>query len=86
MESHFRLTLCDVLFGIPIKNDTNIQILNFLILISKWYINNTKTKKEPLYFFDLLALIREKVEVMVKSKIIGGMPTERWLEELHNMV
>ncbi len=87
LETHFHsLSICDIIFGICIEDDINIQIINFLILIGKWYINKTKTRNEPLYFIELLRHIKEKVEIMMKSSDNGLAPPERWLEELHSMV
>ena len=47
-EFSFDLTICEVLFGIPINND--MKILNFLIIITKSYINKTKVLEQERVF------------------------------------
>ena len=39
------LTVCGVLFGIPSCNNPDLKIINFLIHIGKWYLNNSKTNQ-----------------------------------------
>ena len=46
LEVSFNLTICEIIFGIPIKNDDNIEMLNFLLIITKLYINKTKSTKK----------------------------------------
>ena len=39
------LTVCEVMFGIPIYNNPDFNAVNFLILVGKWYLNNCKNTK-----------------------------------------
>ena len=39
----YKLTKSEILFGIPISNMVDLDILNFLILMGKQYINKQKT-------------------------------------------
>ena len=61
LEFSFKFSICEIIFGLIGLNDENIKITNFLILITKFYINKNRTKEEPLYFFELLSVIRQKV-------------------------
>ena len=54
----FKLTICEVIFGIPIIVYKNMNVLNFLILITKYYINKNRTGNRPLFFFELLQTIK----------------------------
>ena len=46
----YNLTLCEVLFGIPIYNSADIQIINYVILLGKHYINKPKENKKQFTF------------------------------------
>lgn len=46
----FELTVCEVLFTLPTYNNPDMLLLNFPILLGKWYINNCKFKKQQSYF------------------------------------
>ena len=48
----YKLTECKILFGIPISNTVDLDIMNFLILMGKQYINKQKTGKKYVYFFE----------------------------------
>ena len=49
----YKLTECEILFGIPIANEVYHNILNFLILMGKLYISK-KSGKKDIYFFEFL--------------------------------
>ena len=43
-------TVCEVIFGIPIYNNSDFKIIIFLILFGKWFQNNMKTQNKLIYF------------------------------------
>ena len=45
----FKLTVCELLFGIPNYNCADTKLLIFLILLGKWYINHCNVKEKPIY-------------------------------------
>ena len=49
----------EVIFGIPTNHNSDTKILNFLILIGKWYINKSKIKQTPIYFIEYLSILRD---------------------------
>ena len=55
------LTVCEFIFGIPIYNNSDFKIINFLILIEKWYM---KTQNKLIYFIEFIAIIKEKTEIL----------------------
>jgi len=65
LECTFPLTICEVIFGIAIKNNIDIDIIHFMVLINKWYINKAKTDEQPLYFWSLLNIVRDKIRIIV---------------------
>ena len=63
LETNTKFTVCEVIFGIPTNNDLNTQWINYILLISKWYINKNKEQDKPLYFFKaLLGILKNKIE------------------------
>ena len=66
LEYGFELTVCEILFGIPMNNNyDDSRLLNFLILFGKWYINKRKSNQNPIYFLEYLTLIKDKVRTMM---------------------
>ena len=57
-----QLTICEIIFGITITGNSSINTINFLILTGKLFINKSRTKKQPLYFINFLALVKEKIQ------------------------
>ena len=55
------LTVCEVLFGLPAHNNSDLKLTNFSILIGKWFLNNAKTQNKTLYFLDFINLIKGKI-------------------------
>ena len=58
----FEFTVCEILFGFPNQGVPDIEIMKFLILMGKWYLNNSKSKEEPILFFEFLIKLRDKLE------------------------
>ena len=65
LDINFPLTECEILFGISNNNDITIQIINFLILLTKWFIIHKKTQEKELFFIDLLTCFRDKVKLNI---------------------
>ena len=62
LEIKFRFTICEILLGIPVENDNTISTLNLIILLGKSYINMKRSKKENLYLFEFITIVKEKME------------------------
>ena len=67
----FRLKPEDVIFGICNLNDDNvINIVNYCILMAKYYIAETRKKEDEPNLFDYLRFIKYKLNLdLVHSKI-----------------
>ena len=46
----FKFTVCEVLFGLQLREDPILHIINYVNLIGKWFLNNKKLKIK-LYTF-----------------------------------
>ena len=87
LEYGFELTVCEILFGIPMNNNyDDSKLLNFLILFGKWYINKRKSNQNPIYFLEYLTLIKDKVRTMIHRPSMEGMGVEPWLETLDDLL
>ena len=64
-EFSFDLRESDILLGIlnP-NNDINIDILNYCILVGKWYIYQTKQNNSQIFFFNYLSTLKSKLEIL----------------------
>ena len=76
------LTVCEVLFGLPTHNNSDLKLTNFLILIGKWFLNNCKTQNKPLYFLDFISLIKDKIEILKTISISNNENVETWVDDL----
>ena len=77
----YKLTECEILFGIPISNTVDLDIMNFLILMGKQYINKQKTGKKDIYCFEFLNQIRSKLEIIITSNLYS-----EWQNNLYNIL
>ena len=67
-------------------NESNIELINFLILITKWYLNKTKAELNPIFFFRLLSIIRDKIRTILYINSLNNTENEDWQDELCEML
>ena len=65
LEVNIKLTICEIIFGIPINNDRYTNVINYITLISKWYINENKEQGKTLYFIELLSILKNKIDSII---------------------
>ena len=82
LEVTFDLTICEVLFGIPIYNNKDINIINFLIMIGKWFINQCRMNETPIYFINYLYIVKEKIEIIILNNSLNDYENSDWQEAL----
>ena len=78
LDRSFRLTICEIVFGIPIDQNQAIQAINFIILLGKWFINNSRTQNQQLTFKTFLRLLKKKIEEIILSKTINNVDPQLW--------
>ena len=83
LDISFPLTICEVLFGIPIFNDPNIQIINFLIIITKWYINQCRTKGKNIFFIEMISIVKNKIDGMAHLNKMRYSEDDSWINKLN---
>jgi len=88
LDVSVNFTVCEILLGIPIvnKSDSLTQILNYLILIAKWYINKCKTALNPVFFVNYLLLVRQKIETVILCNTLNDRESFDWQEELYTLL
>ena len=70
LETCFQFTICDIIFGILIKEE-NIDLPNFIIIIGKWYINKMRTQNQELKLNYFLKLLKNKIDMIIHNKTIN---------------
>ena len=75
-------TVCEILFRICIDNNESINIINFLILLGKQFINKSRTNKEPLYFIKFISLLKNKIENIIYTKNNNSQDVKSWERDL----
>ena len=84
LDTSMKFTVCEILFGICIENNDSFNIMNFLILLGKKFINKSRSNSEPLYFINFLSFLKEKIENIVYIKTINSHELNGWESELAN--
>ena len=61
---HINFTVLDVLIGIPnYAKDSNIAMLNFIILLTKYYIKKSREQNLRVIFSKFKTLLRDRLEI-----------------------
>ena len=81
LDFGFEFTICEVLFGFP-KHVIDSDLLNFIILMGKWYINKNKSEEKSKMLFEFLVIIKKKLELMIKGSEMVGRKTKSWHDTL----
>ena len=82
----YNLTVCKVIFGIPLSNDSDTELLNFLILLGKKYINYNKSNEMPLIFILFLEYARDKIDTLVRINVNKGIENLQWQSKLRDIL
>ena len=57
-------TICEILLGIPFRNDPELLSRNFIFLLGKWYINKKKSQDQIIHLSDFLAILKSKLIIL----------------------
>ena len=75
---NFKLTVCEVIFGLPHISNINTHIVNFLLILTKWYINKNKTMEKDLKFLELLRIFKSKIDLQILSNTMKDRENKDW--------
>ena len=82
LDTSFNLTICEIIFGIPIFHNQSIAAINFIILLGKWYINNVRSLNKPLNFLNFLRLVKTKTDEIILIKTTNNVDPQMWKIDL----
>ena len=88
--NHIKIKLnlkeCEILFGIPNATNEYLELINFMIIITKWYINAQRSNEKPLYFFELLNVTRTKVKTLNLANSMNNRTNRPWQDLLDDIL
>ena len=70
MKVKFNLTVCEVIFGITFSNDSLMQIVNYIIILAKHFINKQRHNGKKLTFHSFIYILKENVKIYISLVII----------------
>ena len=74
-DTCFNLTICEIFFRIPIYNNQSINAVNFIFILGKWFINNSRSLNKPINFKNFL---RTKINEKILSNAVNNMDAQLW--------
>ena len=77
---------CEILFGIPIAQNEHLELINFVIIMTKWYINNRRSDNKPLYFIELINIIKGKIKTMILANSMNNRTNRPWQDMLDELI
>ncbi len=87
LDLKFNFTVCEILFGIPFQNtQLDLEMINFILLLGKWYINKTKVDEKVLYFINFIELINAKIQVITSNNKINSRLNKEWHNTLQEIL
>ena len=78
LELRFNFKICEILFGIIPTTNADLCIINYLILLGKWYINNKKNKNKKLLFSEFLLVVKNKLSLIHGLHNVKGKLNTFW--------
>ena len=68
LKVKFHFTVCEILFGLPLTGDPLLEILNYVIILAKKFINNKRNFNNKLVFIEFIHILRENVKVLYRTE------------------
>ena len=81
----FMFTECEIIFSLPFIKEAETELINFVIIITKWYINNAKSNDKPLYFIELLRVIEDKIRPITYANKENNRINTGWQNKLYDI-
>ena len=83
----FKFTLLEVLLGIPCRKYSMLSIINYVLLLGKWFIHKSKiVNSEEIDFLEFINILKKKLEIelyVAKCKMQNDNYIE-YLEEFYD--
>ena len=82
IQLKLNLKECEILVVIPNTPTAHLELINFVILMTKWYINKQRSDNKELYFIELLKTIKDKIKSHILSNNMNGRVNKPWQDML----
>ena len=76
LDVKFSFTECEIIFGITQYSNALLEVINYVLILGKWYINNKKSNEQSLIFIDFKHTLKDKVKGLCEIKKIKGIKSE----------
>ena len=86
IEIKLNLKECEIIFGIPNAPNEHLELINFVIIMTKWYINNQRSENKPLYFIELINIIKGKIKSMTLANSMNSRTNKPWQDMLDELI
>ena len=86
IEIRLNLKECEILFGIPNATNEYLELINYMIIVTKWYINSKRSKEEPLYFLELINITKTRIKILILSNNMNDRPNKAWQDMLDEIM
>ena len=86
IQLKLNLKECEILFGIPHTPTAHLELINFVILMTKWYINKQRSDNKELYFIELLKTIKYKIKSHILANNMNGRVNKPWQDMLDELL
>ena len=60
----FHFTVCEILFGLPLIGDPLLEVLNYVIILAKKFINNKRNQNKELIFIEFMYILKENLKIL----------------------
>ena len=54
--------------------------------MTKWYINNQRSENKPLFFFELLNIIKGRIKTLILANNMAGRINKSWQDMLDDFM
>ncbi len=86
LKVSWKITKWEIIFGIPMNNNPNVDVINYIVLIGKWFINKRRTEEAALYFLEYLTLLKQKIEVIVLNNKTQSRDNTEWQDKVYRVL
>ena len=60
----FHFTLGEILFGLPLVGVPLLEVLNYVIILTKKFINNNRNHNKELVLIEFMYILKENVKIL----------------------
>ena len=63
LKVKFHFTVCEILFGLPLVGNPLLEVLNYVIILAKKFINNRRNHVKELVFLEFMYILKENLKI-----------------------